>query len=81
MVIDKSNWVKESDETNNVAEFLLLVSEPKEEDFVQSIIENAKDSGAMTIFIALSVALIVMATLYFRKGEEIDFEWEDDDEF
>ncbi len=81
VVIDKSNWVKESDETNNVAEFLLLVSEPKEEDFVQSIIENAKDSGAMTIFIALSVALIVMATLYFRKGEEIDFEWEDDDEF
>ena len=82
VVLDRSNLVREIDETNNVAEFLLVVSEPEKEDFVQSIVDSITDGGPASMFVMVAIASIVLGAIFLRRGgSDVDFEWEDDDEF
>ena len=82
VVLDRGNLIQESDETNNVAEFVLVVSEPVKEDFIQSIIDGVTDGGAVTIFVALAAVSIVLGAIFLkRSGVTTDLEWEEDDEF
>ena len=82
VVLDRGNLIQESDETNNVAEFVLVVSEPVKEDFIQSLIDSVKDGGAVTMFVALAAVSIVLGAIFLkRRGVKTDLEWEEDDEF
>ena len=82
VVLDRGNLVQESDETNNVAEFLLVVSEPEKEDFFQSIIDSVTEGGVVTMFIALAAVSIILGAIFLkRSGSKTDLEWEEDDEF
>ena len=40
VIVDRNNVVAESNENNNVAEFILVVAEPEKEDFVQSLLDE-----------------------------------------
>ena len=82
VVLDRGNLIQESDETNNVAEFVLVVSEPVKEDFIQSLIDSVKDGGAVTMFVALAAVSIILGAIFLkRSGSKTDLEWEEDDEF
>ena len=82
VVLDRGNLIQESDETNNVAEFVLVVSEPVKEDFIQSLIDSVKDGGAVTMFVALAAVSIILGAIFLkRSGSNQDLEWEEDDEF
>ena len=82
VVLDRGDLIQESDETNNVAEFVLVVSEPVKEDFIQSLIDSVKDGGAVTMFVALAAVSIVLGAIFLkRRGVKTDLEWEEDDEF
>ena len=82
VIIDRSNVVVESNENNNVAEFILVVAEPEKEDFVQSLIDEVTEGGTITLLVLVSVTSIVLAGYFATRGkEETDFDWEEDDEF
>ncbi|MCH2420774.1 MAG: hypothetical protein MK215_02375 [Candidatus Poseidoniia archaeon] len=82
VVLDRGNLIQESDETNNVAEFVLVVSEPEKEDFIQSLIDGVMDGGAVTMFVLLAVVSIILGAIFLkRSGSNTDLEWEEDDEF
>jgi hypothetical protein len=82
VVLDRGNLIQESDETNNVAEFVLVVSEPVKEDFIQSLIDSVRDGGAVTMFVALAAVSIILGAIFLkRSGSKTDLEWEEDDEF
>ena len=82
VVLDRGNLIQESDETNNVAEFLLVVSEPEKEDFIQSLIDGVMDGGAVTMFVILATVSIILGAIFLkRSGSNIDLQWEEDDEF
>ena len=82
VVLDRGDLIQESDETNNVAEFVLVVSEPVKEDFIQSLIDSVKDGGAVTMFVALAAVSIILGAIFLkRSGSKTDLEWEEDDEF
>ena len=82
VVLDRGDLIQESDETNNAAEFVLVVSEPVKEDFIQSLIDSVKDGGAVTMFVALAAVSIVLGAIFLkRRGVKTDLEWEEDDEF
>ena len=82
VVLDRGDLIQESDETNNVAEFVLVVSEPVKEDFIQSLIDSVKDGGAVTMFVALAAVSIILGAIFLkRRGVKTDLEWEEDDEF
>ena len=82
VVLDRGDLIQESDETNNVAEFVLVVSEPVKEDFIQSLIDSVKDGGAATMFVALAAVSIILGAIFLkRRGVKTDLEWEEDDEF
>ena len=82
VVLDRGNLIQESDETNNVAEFVLVVSEPVKEDFIQSLIDSVKDGGAVTMFVALAVVSIILGAIFLKRSRvKTDLEWEEDDEF
>ena len=82
VVLDRGNLIQESDETNNVAEFVLVVSEPVKEDFIQSLIDSVKDGGAVTMFVALAAVSIVLGAIFLKRSRvKTDLEWEEDDEF
>ena len=82
VVLDRGNLIPESDETNNVAEFVLVVSEPVKEDFIQSLIDSVMDGGAATMFVALAAVSIILGAIFLkRSGSNQDLEWEEDDEF
>lgn len=82
VVIDRNNVVIESNENNNVAEFILVVAEPEKEDFVQSLIDEVTEGGTVTLLVFVSVSSIVLAGYFATRGkEEQDFDWEEDDDF
>ncbi len=82
VVLDRGDLIQESDETNNVAEFVLVVSEPVKEDFIQSLIDDVMDGGAATRFVALAAVSIILGAIFLkRRGVKTDLEWEEDDEF
>ena len=82
VVLDRGDLIQESDETNNIAEFVLVVSEPVKEDFIQSLIDSVKDGGAATTFVALAAVSIILGAIFLkRRGVKTDLEWEEDDEF
>ena len=82
VVLDRGNLIQESDETNNVAEFVLVVSEPEKEDFIQSLIDGVMDGGAVTMFVLLAAVSIILGAIFLkRSGSNTDLEWEEDDEF
>ena len=82
VVLDRGNLIQESDETNNVAEFVLVVSEPEKEDFIQSLIDSVMDGGAVTMFVLLAAVSIILGAIFLkRSGSNTDLEWEEDDEF
>jgi hypothetical protein len=82
VVLDRGDLIQESDETNNVAEFVLVVSEPVKEDFIQSLIDSVKDGGAVTMFVALAAVSIVLGAIFLKRSRvKTDLEWEEDDEF
>ena len=82
VVLDRGNLIPESDETNNVAEFVLVVSEPVKEDFIQSLIDSVMDGGSATMFVALAAVSIILGAIFLkRSGSNQDLEWEEDDEF
>ncbi len=82
VVLDRGNLIQESDETNNVAEFVLVVSEPVKEDFIQSLIDSVMDGGAVTMFVLLAAVSIILGAIFLkRSGSNTDLEWEEDDEF
>jgi len=82
VVLDRGDLIQESDETNNVAEFVLVVSEPVKEDFIQSLIDSVMDGGAVTMFVALAAVSIILGAIFLkRSGSKTDLEWEEDDEF
>ena len=75
VVLDRGNLIQESDETNNVAEFVLVVSEPVKEDFIQSLIDSVKDGGAVTMFVALAAVSIILGAIFLkRSGSNQDLE-------
>ncbi|HJL72042.1 MAG TPA: CARDB domain-containing protein, partial [Candidatus Poseidoniia archaeon] len=63
VVLDRGDLIQESDETNNVAEFVLVVSEPVKEDCIQSLIDSVKDGGAATMFVALAAVSIILGAI------------------
>ena len=82
VVLDRGDLIQESDETNNVAEFVLVVSEPVKEDFIQSLIDSVMDGGGVTMFVALAAVSIILGAIFLkRSGSNRDLEWEEDDEF
>ena len=82
VVLDRGDLIQESDETNNVAEFVLVVSEPVKEDFIQSLIDGVMDGGGVTMFVALAAVSIILGAIFLkRRGVKTDLEWEEDDEF
>ncbi|MDG1545567.1 MAG: CARDB domain-containing protein [Candidatus Poseidoniia archaeon] len=82
VVIDRNNVVIESNENNNVAEFILVVAEPEKEDFIQSLIDEVTEGGTVTLLVFVSVSSIVLAGYFATRGkEEQDFDWEEDDDF
>ena len=82
VIIDRNNVVAESNENNNVAEFILIVAEPEKEDFVQSLLDEVTEGGTITLLVLVSVTSIVLAGYFATRGkEELDFDWEEDDEF
>ena len=66
---------------------LLLVSfmvsaEPEKEDFIQSLIDGVMEGGTITLLVFVSVTSIILAGFFVSRGkEEVDFDWEDDDDF
>lgn len=82
VIIDRSNVVKEQDETNNMAEFILIVSDPAKEDFMQSIVDSITEGGTVTMFALLSVTSIILGGYFLMRSKDtVDFDWEDDDDF
>ncbi len=82
VVIDRGNLVTESNENNNVAEYLLIVDEPEKEDMIQSIIDNITGGGTTSMLLLVSVTSIILAILFINRNKAVnDFEWEEDDEF
>jgi len=82
VVIDRGNLVTESNENNNVAEYLLIVDEPEKEDMLQSIIDNITGGGTTSMLLLVSVTSIILAILFINRNKAVnDFEWEEDDEF
>ena len=81
VVIDRGNLVAESDESNNIGEFILQVSEPEKENIMQSFVDNITGGGTASMLAILSATSILLAFIYLRRSREADFEWEDDDEF
>ena len=82
VVLDRGNLIPESDETNNVAEFVLVVSEPVKEDFIQSLIDSVMDGGAATMFVALAAVSIILGAIFLKRSvSNQNLEWEEDDEF
>ena len=82
VIVDRNNVVAESNENNNVAEFILVVAEPEKEDFVQSLLDEVTEGGTVTLLVLVSVTSIILAGYFTTKGkEEVDFDWEEDDEF
>ena len=82
VIIDRGNLVAESNEDNNVAEYLLIVDEPEKEDILQSIIDNITGGGTTSMLLLISVASIILAILFINRNKAVtDFEWEEDDEF
>ena len=68
--------------SKNVAEFILVVAEPEKEDFVQSLVDEVTEGGTITLLVLVSVTSIVLAGYFVTRGkEELDFDWEEDDEF
>jgi len=82
VIIDRGDLVAESNEDNNVAEYLLIVDEPVKEDMLQSAIDNITDGGTTSMLLLVSVASIILAVLFINRNKTVtDFEWEEDDEF
>ena len=82
VIVDRNNVVAESNENNNVAEFILVVAEPEKEDFVQSLLDEVTEGGTVTLLVLVSVTSIILAGYFATRGkEEVDFDWEEDDEF
>ena len=82
VIVDRNNVVAESNENNNVAEFILVVAEPEKEDFVQSLLDEVTEGGTVTLLVLVSVTSIILAGYFATSGkEEVDFDWEEDDEF
>ena len=82
VIVDRNNVVAESNENNNVAEFILVVAEPEKEDFVQSLLDEVTEGGTVTLLVLASVTSIILAGYFATRGkEEVDFDWEEDDEF
>ena len=82
VIIDRNNVVAESNENNNIAEFILVVAEPEKEDFIQSLIDGVMEGGTITLLVLVSVTSIFLAGFFVSRGkEEVDFDWEDDDDF
>ena len=81
VIIDRGNFVAESDENNNIGEFILQVSEPEKENIVESFIDNITGGGTASMLAILSATSILLAFFYLRRSGETDFEWEEDDEF
>ena len=81
VVVDRGNFVAESDESNNIAEFTITVSEPEKDNPVQSLIDDITGGGAASTLAILAAVSILLAVVYLRRTGEPDFEWEEDDEF
>ena len=82
VIVDRNNVVAESNENNNVAEFILVVAEPEKEDFVQSLLDEVTEGGTVTLLVLVSASSIILAGYFATRGkEEVDFDWEEDDEF
>ena len=81
VVIDRGNFVFESDETNNVAEITIQVSAPEKDNPVQSLIDGLTGGGTASTLAILAAISILSAVVYLRRTGEPDFEWEEDDEF
>jgi len=81
VVIDRGNFVYESDENNNVGEFTVQVSEPEKENPIQSFIDDVTEGGTAATLTVLVTVSLLSAFVYLRKSGEADFEWEEDDEF
>ena len=71
----------ESDESNNIGEFILQVSEPEKENIVESFVDNITSGGTASMLAILSATSLLLAFIYLRRSGEPDFEWEEDDEF
>lgn len=81
VIIDRGNFVIESDESNNIGEFILQVSEPDKENIVQSFVDSITGGGTASMLAILSATSILLAFFYLRRSGESDFDWEEDDEF
>ena len=81
VVIDRGNYVYESDENNNIAEITIQVSPPEKDNAVQSFIDDVTGGGTASILAVVSAVSILLAVVYLRRTGEPDFEWEEDDEF
>ena len=73
VIIYRNNVVVESNENNNVAEFILVVAEPEKEDFVQSLVDEVTEGGTITLLILVSVTSIVLAGYFVTRGKEARF--------
>ena len=58
------------------------MAEPEKEDFIQSLIDGITGGGTITLLVLLSVTSIILAGFFMSRGsEELDFDWEDDEDF
>ena len=82
VVLDRDNIVKELDETNNMAEFILLVEDPQKEDLMGSVVDSVKEGGVVTMLAILSVTSLLIGGYFLMKRDgDMEFDWEEDDEF
>ena len=82
VILDRENIVRELDENNNAAEFILLVEDPDKENFTESVLDSIKEGGVVTMLAILSITSLLLGGYFLVKRDgAIDFDWEDDDDF
>ena len=80
-------WVSDTNEivlyeTAVMAEFILLVEDPQKEDLMGSVVDSVKEGGVVTMLAILSVTSLLIGGYFLMKRDgDMEFDWEEDDEF
>ena len=82
VILDKNGLVKETDESNNIAEVIIVVDEKDEGFSVQSLLDDLTGGGNTMWLVILATTSLLLGFYFMSRGkEDMDFEWEEDDDF
>ena len=80
--MEKDELVKETDESNNIAEVIIVVDEKDEGFSIQSLFDDLTGGGNTMWLIILATTSLLLGFYFMSRGkEDMDFEWEEDDDF